>query len=83
MSSLGAKELNEETTSTYLYAPTEAKDDVIKDSFYDLLERTVGSLPIQDMLVLCGDFDAQISKSPTLRPTIIGPIVFKFALKFE
>lgn len=52
------------------HAPTEEKDEDIKDEFYDALEREIDTMPKHDMRILCGDFNAKIGKEPSLYPTI-------------
>lgn len=52
------------------HAPTEEKDENIKDGFYDALERVIDTMPKQDMRMLCGDFNAKIGREPSLFPTI-------------
>jgi len=51
------------------HAPTEEKDEVTKDAFYGALERTIDTMPKQDMQLVCGDFDAKIGKEPNNRQT--------------
>ncbi|KAJ4440652.1 hypothetical protein ANN_08799 [Periplaneta americana] len=44
------------------HAPTEEKDDDIKDSFYEELEHTFDQLPRYHMKVLLGDFNAKVGE---------------------
>ena len=44
------------------HAPTEEKDDNIKDDFYDLLERTYDRCPSYDTKIVLGDFNAQLGR---------------------
>jgi len=37
------------------HAPTEEKDEATKDAFYDALERTIDTIPKQDMQLVCQD----------------------------
>ena len=53
-----------------VHAPTEDKDDEIKDGFYEELERLVDQLPNDHMKIVLGDFNAKISKENFFRPTI-------------
>jgi hypothetical protein len=43
-----------------VHAPTEDKDDVIKDSFYEELEQVFNQLPRCNMKILLGDFNAKV-----------------------
>lgn len=42
------------------YAPTENSDDGIKDSFYDMLNRTLDDIPAKDLILLLGDFNSKV-----------------------
>ena len=42
------------------HAPTEDKEDEVKDVFYEQLEQAYGSLPAYDMKLVLGDFNAQV-----------------------
>ena len=42
-----------------VHAPTEDKDDDIKDSFYEELERLFDQLPMYHIKILLGDFNAK------------------------
>ncbi|KAJ4443467.1 hypothetical protein ANN_05139 [Periplaneta americana] len=52
------------------HAPTEEKDDHIKDSFYEKLEHTFDQLPRYHMKVLLGDFNAEVGRKDIFKPTI-------------
>ena len=54
------------------YAPTEEKDDEVKDEFYDELERTYDGISSNHVVITMGDFNAQVGKESIYRPTI-GP----------
>lgn len=45
------------------YAPTEEKDDLEKDTFYDMLDTLRGSTNIYDLLLILGDFNAKIGST--------------------
>jgi hypothetical protein len=45
-----------------VHAPTEDKDDVIKDSFYEELEQVFDQFPIYHMKILLGDFNAKVGR---------------------
>ena len=47
-----------------VHAPTEKKEDDIKDEFYEELENTINEIPKQDMLIILGEFNAKIGKEP-------------------
>ncbi|KAJ4425499.1 hypothetical protein ANN_27693 [Periplaneta americana] len=52
------------------HAPTEEKDDCIKDSFYEELEHTFDQLPSYHMKILLGDFNAKVGREDIFKPTI-------------
>ncbi|KAJ4446832.1 hypothetical protein ANN_13530 [Periplaneta americana] len=52
------------------HAPTEEKDDHIKDSFYEELEHTFDQLPRYHMKVLLGDLNAKVGQEDIFKPTI-------------
>ena len=52
------------------HAPTEDKDDLIKDSFYEVLEQTLGQFPRYHMKILLGDFNAKVGQEDIFKPTI-------------
>ncbi|KAL0271865.1 UNVERIFIED_CONTAM: hypothetical protein PYX00_008828 [Menopon gallinae] len=54
------------------YAPTEDKEEDIKEEFYELLEHTYDNLPTHCVRIVIGDMNAQIGKENHFRPTI-GP----------
>ena len=45
-----------------VYAPTEDTDEETKDEFYDKLEETINEIQSQNVLLVVGDFNAQIGK---------------------
>lgn len=45
-----------------VHAPTETKEDEIKEEFYDELERAFNSLPTTDVRIVLGDFNAQVGR---------------------
>lgn len=53
-----------------VHAPTEEKDELTKDIFYDQLETLLSTLPKQDATLLLGDFNAKIGKEEAFRPNI-------------
>ena len=57
------------------HAPTEDKDDVTKDAFYDRLESLYNKCPKADVKIVVGDFNAKVGKEG-----IFGPTVGKFSL---
>jgi hypothetical protein len=54
-----------------VHAPTEDKDDVIKDSFYKELEEVFDQFPRYYMKILLGDFNAKIGREEIFK-LIIG-----------
>jgi exonuclease III len=53
-----------------VHAPTEDKDDVIKDSFYEELEEVFSQFLRYHMKILLGDFNAKIGKDDIFKPII-------------
>ena len=53
-----------------VHAPTEDKDDDIKDSFYEEIERLFDQLPMYHMKILLGDFNAKVGRENIFQPTI-------------
>ncbi|XP_070166158.1 uncharacterized protein [Polyergus mexicanus] len=53
-----------------VHAPTEDKDDEIKNGFYEELEHLVDQLPNDYMKIVLEDFNAKIGKEDIFRPTI-------------
>lgn len=45
-----------------VHAPTESKEDEVKDAFYNELERAYNSIPTSDIKIDMGDFNAQIGR---------------------
>jgi len=45
-----------------VHAPTETKEEGVKDEFYSELERVYNSIPTSDIKIVLGDFNAQIGK---------------------
>ncbi|XP_049304006.1 uncharacterized protein LOC125776321 [Bactrocera dorsalis] len=60
------------------HAPTQEKDDVTKDAFYECLERTYVRCPRHDVKIVLGDFNARVGKED-----IFGTTVGKFSLHDE
>lgn len=44
-----------------VHAPTEDKEDEIKNEFFDTLETTADTIPKNDILIILGDFNQQIA----------------------
>jgi exonuclease III len=53
-----------------VHAPTEDKDDVIKDSFYEELEEVFDQFPMYHMKILLGYFSAKIGREDIFKPII-------------
>jgi hypothetical protein len=52
------------------HAPTEDKDDDIKDSFYEELEEVFDHFPRYHMKILLGDFIAKVGREDICKPII-------------
>jgi len=52
------------STIIMCHAPTNDKEDIIKDQFYDSLEQVLAKTPARDMVVLLGDFNAKLGNVP-------------------
>ena len=55
-----------------VYAPTLPTEDQIKDEFYDRLNVTLNRIPVNDHLLLLGDFNARVGANHAAWPDIIG-----------
>jgi hypothetical protein len=53
-----------------VHAPTEDKDDDIKDSFYEELEQVFDQFPRYHMIILLGDFSAKVGRDDIFKPII-------------
>jgi hypothetical protein len=53
-----------------VHAPTEDKDDVIKDSVYEVLEQVFDQCPRYHMKILLGDFNANVEREDIFKPII-------------
>jgi hypothetical protein len=53
-----------------VHAPTEDKDDVIKDSFYEDLEQVFDQFPRYHMKISLGDFNAKVGREDRFKPVI-------------
>lgn len=52
------------------YAPTENKEEEVKNIFYEDLERLFDYLPNNFIKIIAGDLNAQVGKEQFLRPKI-------------
>jgi Endonuclease/Exonuclease/phosphatase family. len=52
------------------HAPSEDKDNDIKDSFYEEIERLFDQLPMYHMKILLGDFNAKVERENIFQPKI-------------
>jgi exonuclease III len=52
------------------HAPTEDKDDDIKDSFYEELEQVFDQFPRYHMKILLGDYNAKVGREDIFKPII-------------
>jgi hypothetical protein len=53
-----------------VHAPTEDKDDVIKESFYEELEQVFDQFPRYHLKILLGDFNAKVGREDIFKPVI-------------
>jgi exonuclease III len=53
-----------------VHAPTEDKDDDIKDGFYEELEQVLDQFPRYHMKILLGDFNAKVGREDIFKPII-------------
>jgi len=58
------------TTIMCVHAPTEEKDEVQKNDFYEDLERIYMKAPKHDIKVVMGDFNARVGKELGLAPNV-------------
>lgn len=54
------------------HAPTEDKDEVVKEDFDNCLEKTCDAIPNYDMKIILGDFNAKVGKETYLHPACGG-----------
>lgn len=65
---------NEETWIIGAYAPTDVSVVVVKDEFYDQLHRTLRQVPPNGILILMGDFNANINpREEGCDRQVVGP----------
>jgi hypothetical protein len=53
-----------------VHAPTEDKDDVIKDISYKEIEKVLDQFPRHHMKILLGDFNAKLGREGIFKPII-------------
>jgi hypothetical protein len=58
-------------------APTEDKDDDIKDSFYEELEQVFDQFPKYNMKIVLGDFNAKVGREDIFKPIIGNEILYE------
>uniref|UniRef100_A0A4P6DBQ5 Putative endonuclease-reverse transcriptase panstrongylus lignarius n=1 Tax=Rhodnius prolixus TaxID=13249 RepID=A0A4P6DBQ5_RHOPR len=51
-----------------VHAPTEDKDEEVKDEFYGQLEAVYDSIPSNDIKIVLGDFNAKLGQEESYRP---------------
>jgi hypothetical protein len=52
------------------YAPTEEKDEVLKEQFYEDLQKLQDKVPRNDLLIIVGDFNAKVGKERAYRGVV-------------
>jgi exonuclease III len=60
-----------------VHAPTEDKDDDIKDYFCEELEQVFDQFPRCHVKILVGDFNAKVGKEDTLKPILGNGVYMK------
>ena len=55
------------------YAPTNEATDEEKEIFYEQLDKAYGTLPVHDMKLVLGDFNAQVGREDIFMGTIGKP----------
>ena len=60
-------------TVVQAYAPTETSSDQEKDKFYDELDSTMDGIPSHDLVIVSGDFNAQLGPDRDGWESTIGP----------
>ncbi|XP_030754472.1 uncharacterized protein LOC115881203 [Sitophilus oryzae] len=63
---------NKFVTVISVYAPTLKADPEITDAFYQSLEEVLNKTPIQDRLILMGDFNARVGREHNIWEKVIG-----------
>jgi endonuclease/exonuclease/phosphatase family metal-dependent hydrolase len=58
-----------------VHAPTEDKEDVIKDSFYEELEQVFDQFPRYHIKILLGDFNAKVGREDIFKQIIGSEIL--------
>jgi hypothetical protein len=53
-----------------VHAPTEDKDDVIKDRFYEKLQQVFDQFPRYHMKIFLGDFNIKVGTEHIFKPII-------------
>jgi exonuclease III len=57
-------------TLVNIYAPTEDKEEEIKEQFYEELKRTQNRTPKRDIIIILGDMNAKLGKEKVLSQAI-------------
>ena len=65
------------TSIICIHAPTEEKDESVKNTFYDLLDRTCQQIPKNDVTIIMGDMNAKIGRE------FMTPNIGKYSLHEE
>ena len=67
------KSRHSKRTVVTVYAPTEDASEDDKDEFYQHCQEVLSNIPSHDIVVLMGDFNAQISSDRRGIETVVGP----------
>jgi hypothetical protein len=52
------------------YAPTEDKDEALKEQFYEDLQKLQGKVPRHDLLIIAGDFNAKVGRESAYKGVV-------------
>ena len=67
---LRVKEKIYNMTLIIIYAPTEDKEEEIKEQFYEELQRTQDRVPKHDVIIIMGDMNAKLGKEKVFSQVI-------------
>lgn len=70
ISTLRFKMKTRKVTMLNVHAPTESRDEDVKDAFYHQLESVYNSIPNSDLKIVLGDFNAQIGREECYKEVV-------------